>query len=35
MYAGIIDGTVAWELGDAEPVRGGIGLDEGLRALAS
>jgi uncharacterized protein YbjT (DUF2867 family) len=35
MYAGIIDGTVAWELRDAEPVRGRIGLDEGLRALAS
>jgi len=35
MYSGIIDGTVAWELRDAEPVRGRIGLDEGLRALAS
>lgn len=35
MYAGIIDGTVAWELREAEPVRGRIGLDEGLRALTS
>jgi len=34
MYAGIIDGTVAWERGDAEFVRGGIGVEEGLRALA-
>jgi uncharacterized protein YbjT (DUF2867 family) len=35
MYAGILDGTVAWELLGAGPVRGRIGLDEGLRALVS
>jgi uncharacterized protein YbjT (DUF2867 family) len=35
MYRGILDGTVAWEFRDAEPLRGRIGLDEGLRALTS
>jgi uncharacterized protein YbjT (DUF2867 family) len=36
MYAGILDGTVAWEPAGAgtERVRGRIGLDEGFRALA-
>ena len=32
MYAGFLDGTVAWE-GKGERARGTIGLDEGLRQL--
>jgi len=33
MYAGVLDGTVAWEGRGAEAQRGRVGLDEGLRSL--